>query len=74
MKIRCSYKKRLYLYVYQKFWQGWFVGAAASSTGMKKTLELLERGKDLLQNGILNFTISLSQSPVIAFQCWNLHW
>ena len=29
---------------------------------------LFEKGQNLLQNGILNFAISLSQSPAIAFQ------
>ena len=32
-----------------------------------------EKRKNLLQNGILNFAISLSQSPVIAFQSYILH-
>ena len=33
-----------------------------------KRPELFERGQNLLQNGILNFAISLSQSPAIAFK------
>ena len=51
-------------------WQGRLAGAVAPSTGkiMQNAPELFERGQNLLQNGILNFAISLSQSPAIAFQ------
>ena len=51
-------------------------GAIAPSTGkiMKNVPECFKREWNLLQNGILNFAISSSQSPVIAFQSQNLHW
>ena len=51
-------------------WQGRLAVAVAPSTGkmMKNAIEFLERGLNLLQTGILNFTNSLSYSPVIVFQ------
>ena len=56
-------------------WQGQFAGVVVPYTSkiMKNVLEFLERGEDLLQNSVLKFAIRLSQSPVIAFQNWNLH-
>ena len=52
-------------------WQGRFAGAVEPSTGQNH--EILERGTNLLQNGILNFAIGLSQLLIIASQSWNLH-
>ena len=41
---------------------------------MKNTLGVLEKGENLLQDGMLNFAFMLSKAPAITFQIWNLHW
>ena len=46
-----------------------YVAIAPSTDKIIKTnLDVLERGQNLLKNGILNFAFRLSQSSVIALQ------
>ena len=49
-------------------WQGCFAGTLATSIGkiMNKN-EFLKRGEHLLQDGILNFAISLSRISKLQF-------
>ena len=44
------------------------IGRACTGKIMKNALEVLERGQNLLKNGIINFAFRLSQSSVIALQ------